>query len=78
MHYDRASRTLTFGSDEEAGQFHDELSALLRHAMIEATRTVQDAEQAKAISREVFKECATVTRALNAFRKELPRHSNRG
>lgn len=77
MHYDTATRTLTFGSDTEADQFHRELSALLRHAMVEASRGVEDAEQAKAISREVFKECATVTRALNALRKELPRHPTR-
>jgi len=76
MQYDPESKTLTFSSEQEVEQFHSQLSLLLRHAMVEASRGVEDAQQAKAISREVFKECAIVTRALNVLRGSLTRRAS--
>lgn len=73
MRYDPSTQALIFGSASEAEGFHDQLSALVRAAMVQATRTVEDPQQAKALSREVFREYASVMRALSSLRDVLPR-----
>jgi hypothetical protein len=73
MKYDPESVTLEFASREEAEEFHVQVSALVRMAMVQATRTVEDPEQAKNLSKDVMKEFRAVIRALNALRSGLPR-----
>jgi hypothetical protein len=73
MKYDATGLRLEFASAEEAKEFHLEVTALIRLAMVEATRAVEDPEQAKGLSRDVMKEYRAVMRALNALRSGLPR-----
>lgn len=73
MTWDAEQHSLTFASAEEAEAFHTELSMLLRAAMMQATRHVEDPEKAKAFSRLVMQDNATVMRALNALRTAMPR-----
>ncbi len=73
MKYDPEKVTLEFASREEVEEFHLQVSALVRLAMVQATRTVEDPEQAKDLSRDVMKEFRAVMRALNALRSGLPR-----
>lgn len=68
MNYDGEGKVLRFSSKEEVEQFHAELSALIRGAMVGATRHIEDPEAAKAASREVMKEFHTLMRALNVLR----------
>ncbi len=74
MQYDPEQKTLTFSNDHEVEQFHNQVSLLLRNAMFQATKGIEDGAQAAEISKEVFKEFAIVTRALNTLRRSLPRH----
>ena len=73
MDYDPEHRTLSFSTEREVEQFHSQLSALLRSVMFEASKQIEDAEQAKAVTKEVFREFAVVTRVLNTLRGALPR-----
>ncbi|MFO0565102.1 MAG: hypothetical protein U0263_05540 [Polyangiaceae bacterium] len=68
MKYDGTARSLAFSSQEEAEAFHTELSALIRGAMVGATRHIEDAQVATEASREVMKEFHTLFRALNVLR----------
>jgi hypothetical protein len=71
MTYDPKTRALGFASEEELGEFHDELSRLVRSAMVSATRHIEDPHQAKAASREVMKEFRALIRTLNVLRGSL-------
>jgi predicted NAD-dependent protein-ADP-ribosyltransferase YbiA (DUF1768 family) len=73
MKFDPETLTLQFASQEEAVEFHVQVTALVRAAMVETTRAVEDPEQAKNLSRDVMKELRSVMRALNALRSGLPR-----
>lgn len=73
MDYDPAAKTLSFSNDREVAQFHSQLSALMRVVMFDASKHIEDAEQAKAATKEVFREFAVVTRVLNTLRGSLPR-----
>lgn len=73
MRYDGASRSLDFGSAGEVTAFHDQLSSLIRAAMVLATRRIEDANDAKLESRKVMQRYATLMRTLNALRASLPR-----
>ena len=73
MTWDASTSSLTFASAEEAEAFHTELSMLLRAAMMTATRHIEDPEKAKALSRLVMQDNATVMRALNTLRTAMPR-----
>jgi hypothetical protein len=73
MKYDSTAHTLAFTSEEELRQFHLQLSALIRSAMVQATGTIEDPEQAKGVSRDVLHDFAIVVRALNTLRRGLPR-----
>lgn len=74
MKWDPEVHTLTFGSLAEAEDFHTQLSALLRAAMVQATRHIEDGEAAKALSKVVLQDHAAVMRVLNALRTGLPRN----
>ncbi len=73
MKYERESTTLSFRSQAEVEAFHGELSALVRAAMVQATRRVEDPQAAVGLSRQVMKDYRAVLRALNALRRGLPR-----
>lgn len=73
MTWDGDKRTLTFSSQEELQAFHDELSVLLRTAMVNATRLVEDPQKAKELSRTVMQDNAAVMRMLNTLRTSLER-----
>ncbi|MBI2391687.1 MAG: hypothetical protein HYV09_19010 [Deltaproteobacteria bacterium] len=76
MRYDGEERALRFASEEEAERFHRELTTLIRSVMVATTKRIEDAEQAKELSREVMQENATLFRALNALRTALTRHGS--
>jgi hypothetical protein len=73
MKFDASDNTLGFASRAEAEEFHLQLSALVRTAMVQATRHIEDPAEAKDASRGVMKEMRAVVRALNALRSTLPR-----
>lgn len=73
MTWDADTNTLSFASKDEAEKFHAELSLLLRGAMIQATKLVEDPQKAKELSRLVMQDNAAVMRALNALRTGLDR-----
>ncbi len=68
MKFDGEGQVLAFASREEVEQFHTELSALIRGAMVGATRHIEDPAAATEASREVMKEFRTLMRALNVLR----------
>jgi hypothetical protein len=72
MRYEAGSSSLHFRSADEVRDFHLQVSALIRGAMVQATRTVEDPARAKELSRELLKEYGVVIRALNALRSVLP------
>jgi hypothetical protein len=71
--YDPETRALGFASEEELHEFHDELSRLIRSAMVSATRRIEDANLAKDASKEVMKEFHALVRTLNVLRANIPR-----
>ena len=73
MRFDAEDNSLGFSSRAEAEEFHLQLSALLRTAMVQATRHIEDPAEAKDASREVMKEMRAVVRAINVLRSTLPR-----
>lgn len=73
MHYDESARSLSFGSPDEITAFHDQLSSLIRAAMVLATRRIEDASVAKTESRKVMQRYAVLLRTLNTLRTSLPR-----
>lgn len=73
MKYHPESTTLEFSCHEEVTEFHVQVTDLVRRAMVEATRAVEDPEQAKVLSRDVMKEYRAVLRALNSLRSGLER-----
>ncbi|MEZ4219413.1 MAG: hypothetical protein R3B13_00700 [Polyangiaceae bacterium] len=75
MKYDAEQNALGFKSQDEVEEFHRELSVLVRSAMINATRHIEDPQKAKEVSRGVMKDLRAVVRALNALRTSLPRRS---
>ena len=75
MKFDPETRTLSFHSAHEIDEFHRQLTMLLRLALNEASRGVEDGKEARKISQGVLKECAAVTRALNTLRSGLPRNA---
>jgi hypothetical protein len=77
MKYDPEKVTLEFASREEAEEFHLQVSALVRVAMVQATRTVEDPEQALNLSRDVMTEFRAVS-ARSTRSGGLPRKRLRG
>jgi hypothetical protein len=73
MRYDASERSLSFGSPDETTAFHDQLSSLVRAAMVVATRRIEDASEAKNESRKVMQRYAVLLRTLNTLRTSLPR-----
>ena len=72
MKYDPSTRTLQFASDQEVERFHAEVTTLFREAVTEASRH-GDAHAGKIAAQAVFKDFASVMRALNAMRRHLDR-----
>lgn len=75
MKYDPAARALQFTGDDEVVRFHAEVTALLRESVTAASKH-GDADAGKAAAREVFKQYASVMRALNALRAHLEPHGD--
>lgn len=73
MRYDGSARSLSFGSSAETTEFHDQLSSLIRAAMVLATRRIEDTDEAKNESRKVMQRYAVLLRTLNTLRASLPR-----
>lgn len=74
MKYDHTTRTLQFTSDQEVDRFHAEVTTLLRDAVTEASRH-GDAHAGKLAAQAVFKDFASVMRALNVLRRHLEREA---
>ncbi|MDO9019868.1 MAG: hypothetical protein Q8S73_26240 [Deltaproteobacteria bacterium] len=72
MKYDASTRTLQFTSDQEVDRFHAEVTALLRDAVSAASHH-GDARAGKLAAQAVFRDFASVLRALNVLRRHLDR-----
>lgn len=72
MKYDPSTRTLQFTSDQEVERFHAEVTALLRDA-VSAASHLGDANTGKLAAQAVFRDFASVMRALNQLRRHLDR-----
>ena len=75
MRLDPHSNTLAFASREELQELHDQLSALVRLAMLQASKHEEDPQKAKELTKNVMQELRTVVRFLNVAREHLPRKS---
>jgi hypothetical protein len=73
MRFDPDACSLSFASPSELQAFHDELSTLVRAAMVGATRHIADSDEAKKASQSVMRELRVSMRALNVMRAKLPR-----
>jgi hypothetical protein len=73
---DPDTNTLTFENREELQALHDQLSVLVRMAMVQTTRHEEDADKAKELSKGVMQDLHTVMRFLNVARQHLPRHGS--
>ncbi len=79
MKYDSKNKMLAFSSDEEVSNFHDQMTALLRAAMLkvggdESTSKEEDMR----LTKEFFERYSVLTDALNRLRAHLPREADAG
>lgn len=75
MKLDPETNTLTFASREELQNLHDQLSSLVRLAMVQASKHEEDPHKAKELTKHVMQELRTVMRFLNVAREHLPKKS---
>ncbi len=73
MKLDPETNTLSFASREELVELHDQLSGLVRLAMLQASKHEPDPHKAKELTKKVMQELHTVMRFLNVVREHLPR-----
>jgi len=73
MKYIKKNKTLEFKSDEEVTQFHDQLTEIMRAAMMKVG-SVEDSEaEALKLTEEFFKRYSVLTDTLCRLRAHLPR-----
>lgn len=73
MRFEPDTRSLVFASQAELESFHRELTELLRQAMMDATRQVEDPTQATRVSQQLMRENRVAMSALNQLRRHLPK-----
>lgn len=69
MRFDADALTLRFASRDELDRFHNDLTDLLRRAIVDGA--TKDAFEGVAHAKGEMKRYAAVTRALNALRGQL-------
>jgi hypothetical protein len=79
MKYDPKNKMLAFSSDEEVFRFHDQLTGILRTAMLntgggKATSHEEDMK----LTREFFERYSVLAETLNRLRAHLPRDVDAG
>jgi hypothetical protein len=79
MKYDRKNRMMEFSSDEEVAEFHNQLTGIMRAAMLkvggdEATSRDEDMR----LTKEFFERYSVLTEALNRLRAHLSREADAG
>jgi uncharacterized membrane protein YgaE (UPF0421/DUF939 family) len=79
MKYDSKNKMMAFSSDEEVSKFHDQLTDILRAAMLEiggdeATSKEEDLK----LTKEFFERYSVLAETLNRLRAHLPRDADAG
>jgi hypothetical protein len=79
MKYDRKNRMMEFSSDEEVAEFHNQLTGIMRAAMLkvggdEAASRDEDMR----LTKEFFERYSVLTEALNRLRAHLSREADAG
>jgi uncharacterized membrane protein YgaE (UPF0421/DUF939 family) len=79
MKYDSKNKMMAFSSDEEVSKFHDQLTDILRAAMLkiggdEATSKEEDLK----LTKEFFERYSVLAETLNRLRAHLPRSADAG
>jgi uncharacterized membrane protein YgaE (UPF0421/DUF939 family) len=79
MKYNPKNRMMEFSSDEEVSKFHDQLTGILRAAMLkvggdESTSKEDDLK----LTQEFFERYSVLTEALNRLRAHLSREADAG
>ena len=76
MKYNSKDKTLAFSSDEEVSKFHDQLTGILRTAMLEVGgNEATSKEEDMKLTKEFFERYSTLAETLNRLRTHLPREA---
>lgn len=73
MKYNPKNKVLEFSSEDEAAQFHNQLTALMRAAMSGVGGAETTDEEGSRLTREFFERYAVLTDTLCRLRAHLPR-----
>lgn len=73
MKYNPNNKALEFSSEEEAAQFHNQLTDLMRAAMSGIGSAETTDEEGSRLTREFFERYAVLTDTLCRLRAHLPR-----
>lgn len=73
MKYDPKSKVLEFSSEDEAAQFHNQLTDLMRAAMNGVGSEETTEEEGSRLTKEYFERYAVLTDTLCRLRAHLPR-----
>lgn len=79
MKYDKKNKMLAFSSDEEVSGFHDQLTDILRMAMLKVgSDGTNSKEEDLKLTQEFFERYSVLAETLNRLRAHLPRGANAG
>lgn len=73
MKYIKKSKALEFESDAEVSLFHDQLTEIMRAAMMKVGSVEDSEEEALRLTEEFFKRYSVITDTLCRLRAHLPR-----
>jgi hypothetical protein len=79
MKYDTKNKMMAFSSDEEVSRFHDQLTDIMREAMLKVggDETTSQDEDMK-LTKEFFERYSILAEMLNRLRAHLPRNAYAG
>jgi len=79
MKYNRKSRMMEFSSDEEVSKFHDQLTGIMRAAMLKVgSDGATSREDDLKLTKEFFERYSILAETLNRLRAHLSREVDAG
>jgi hypothetical protein len=77
MKYNSKNKIVAFSSDEEVSKFHDQLTDILREAMLKVGGDEADGkEDGMKLTKEFFERYSVLAETLNSLRAHLPREAH--
>ncbi len=77
MKYDSKNKMLAFASDEEVSRFHDQMTAILREAMLKVGGDeTHSTEEDMKLTKDFFERYSALAETLNRLRAHLPRQAD--